>query len=118
MRTLLRKLKTKGGETLVESLAAILVFTMASIVMYTMVTTAANINMTAKEMDEANQKHMIAVEKGLKVDENNNQILNGSALITFTMGSTQIADATVDIYGGQDGSLFTYFIQTPGGAGG
>ena len=108
MKTLLRKLKSKAGESLIESLAAILIFTMASIVMYTMVTTAGDLNRTAKEMDNANQQHMIAVEKGLP------DAKNGSAVITFSLGSTEIAQTQVDIYGGEDDSLFTYFIQTGG----
>ena len=81
---------------------------MASIVMYSMVTTAADLNRTAKEMDETNQQHMIAVEKGLP------EAQNGSAIITFSLGSTEIAQTQVDIYGGQDGSLYTYFVHTGG----
>ena len=108
MKNILRKLKSKAGESLIESMAAILIFTMASIVMYSMVTTAADINRTAKEMDETNQQHMIAVEKGLP------DAKNGSAIITFSLGSTEIAQTQVDIYGGQDDSLFTYFVQTGG----
>lgn len=108
MKNFLRKLKSKAGESLIESLAAILIFTMASIVMYTMVTTAGDLNLTAKEMDYANQQHMIAVEKGLP------DAKNGSAVITFSLGSTEIAQTQVDIYGGENDSLFTYFIQTGG----
>lgn len=115
MKAFFKKLKSKAGESLIETLAAILIFTMASIVMYTMVTTAANINMTAKEMDAKNQAQLVAVEKGLKEDENHNPIINGSATITFSItsdkGTTQLAYEQVDIYGGRDGSLFTYFIQ-------
>lgn len=108
MKNLFHKLRSKAGESLIESLAAILIFTMASIVMYSMVTTAADINRTAKEMDEANQQHMIAVEKGLP------EAQNGSATITFSLNGTEIAETNVDIYGGQDGSLYTYFVHTGG----
>ena len=108
MKNLFRKLKNKAGESLIESLAAILIFTMASIVMYSMVTTAADINRTAKEMDETNQQHLIAVEKGLPGAK------NGSADITFSLNGTEIAETNVDIYGGQDGSLYTYFVHTGG----
>lgn len=108
MENLFRKLKNKAGESLIESLAAILIFTMASIVMYSMVTTAGDLNRTAKEMDNANQQHMIAVEKGLP------EAQNGSAIITFSLGSTKIAQTQVDIYGGEDDSLFTYFVRTGG----
>lgn len=103
MKNLFHKLRSKAGESLIESLAAILIFTMASIVMYSMVTTAADINRKAKIMDETNQQHMIAVEKG--------EDPNGSATITFSLDGTQIAQTPVDIYGGTDGSLFTYFVQ-------
>ena len=108
MKNFLRKLKSKAGESLIESLAAILIFTMASIVMYTMVTTAGDLNRTVKEMDYAYQQHTIAVEKGLP------DAKNGSAVITFSLGSTEIAQTQVDIYGGENDSLFTYFIQTGG----
>ena len=108
MKNILRKLKSKAGESLIESMAAILIFTMASIVMYSMVTTAADINRTAKEMDETNQQHLIAVEKGLPGAK------NGSADITFSLNGTEIAETNVDIYGGQDGSLYTYFVHTGG----
>ena len=108
MKNLFHKLRSKAGESLIESLAAILIFTMASIVMYSMVTTAGDLNRTAKEMDNANQQHMIAVEKGLP------DAKNGSAVITFSLGSTEIAQTQVDIYGGENDSLFTYFIQTGG----
>ena len=111
MKAAFKKLKNKAGETLVETLCAILVFTMASIVMFTMVTTAADINMTAKEMDKANQKHLIDVEKG------DSSAKNGTANINFSMvsgGNTvDIASAKVDIYGGKNDSLFTYFIIPP-----
>ena len=108
MKNLFHKLRSKAGESLIESLAAILIFTMASIVMYSMVTTAADLNRTAKEMDEANQQHLIAVEKGLPGAQ------NGSADITFSLNGTEIAETNVDIYGGQDGSLYTYFVHTGG----
>lgn len=105
MKTMLRKLKSKSGESLIESLAAILIFTMASIVMYSMVTTSADLNRITKEMDETNQQHMIAVEKGLE------EYKNGSGTVTFSLGTTEIAEVPVDIYGGEDGSLYTYFMN-------
>lgn len=113
MGAIFNKLKSKVGESLIESLAAILIFTMASIVMYSMVTTAGDINREVKEMDAKNQAHMLAVEKGLPTSK------NGTAKVTFTIGSgasaVTIADESVDIYGGENGSLFTYFVQTETG---
>lgn len=105
MRSIFRKLKSRAGESLVESLAAILIFTMASIVMYSLVSSAGDINMKAKEMDQKNQIELVAVEIG------DPDAKNGTAVITFNMNGTQIAQSTVDIYGGEDGSLYTYFLK-------
>lgn len=109
MKNIFRKLKSKAGESLIESLAAILIFTMASIVMYSMVTTAADINMTARELDRKNQTQMVAIEKGDK------DAKSGTATVTFRLGTEIIAQSEVDIYGGYDGSLFTYFLKTATG---
>ena len=105
MNKIFNKLRSRKGESLIESLAAILVMTLASIVMYSMVTTSADLNRITKEMDETNQQHMIAVEKGL------DEYKNGSGTVTFSLGTTEIAEVPVDIYGGEDGSLYTYFMN-------
>lgn len=113
MKNLISKLESKAGESLIETLAAILIFAMASIIMYTMVTTAGDLNLKTKEMDEANQQHMIAVEKGLTSDKNGTPIITVSdATITFSIGTNTIAQVDVNIYGGQNGSLYAYY-QTP-----
>ena len=105
MKAMFRKLKSKVGESLIETLAAILIFTMASIVMYSMVTSAGDINRTAKEMDTKNQAHLAAVEKGEATAK------NGTAVISFTMDGELIAQSDVDIYGGTNDSLYTYFLK-------
>ncbi len=108
MRNLIaKKLRSKKGETLVESLAAILIFTMASIVMFSMVTTAGNINSTAKEMDRSVQEQLVGIEKG------DPGIVEGGAQINITMttsrGTTNMASGEVVVYGGQNGSLYAYY---------
>ena len=105
MKAMFRKLKSKVGESLIETLCAILIFTMASIIMYSMGTSAGDINRTAKEMDTKNQAHLAAVEKG------DPSAKNGSAVVRFTMDGKLIAESTVDIYGGQNDSLYTYFLH-------
>ena len=127
MRSFLKKLKSKAGESLVESMAAILIFTMASIVLYTMVTTAGDINAKAKAMDQKNQTELVAVERGEKTYVNAANetvtVYNGVGNVTFSIvtkpGSTkQIASVPVDIYGGQNNSLYAYYVQPkvqPGG---
>ncbi len=103
---MLRKLKQKKGETLVESLAAILIFTMASIVLFSLVSTAGDINGKAKEMDRQIQEQMVSVEKGDPDD------LNGRGTVTMTLnGHILVNEVPIDIYGGKDGSLFAYFVR-------
>lgn len=109
MTVLFKKLKSKIGESLIESLCAILIFTMASVVLFSLVSAAGDINRKAKDEDAKNQAHLIAVEKG-EYDTK-----NGSATVTFTLQrgtqNIEIAEVDVDIYGGQDGSLYTYFVH-------
>ncbi len=117
---ILKKLRSKKGESLVESMAAILIFTMASIVLYSMVTTAGDINGKAKDKDLENQAHMVAVEKGIKseVVEDGSTVTyangEGTVKMTMTVGSStiNIAEVDVDFYGGQDGSLYAYYVHT------
>lgn len=111
MMQIIRKLKSKKGESLVESLCAILIFTMASIVLFSMVSTAGDINSKAKAKDAENQAHMVAVEKGESAAK------NGTGTITFTFGSSVDLDVDVDIYGGKNDSLYAYFVHTAAAGG-
>lgn len=111
MSSILRKLKSKKGESLVESLCAILIFTMASIVLFSMVSAAGDINGKAKEQDLKNQQQMVAVEKGTNK--------TGSGSVTVTMNGTTVATVSVDVYGGVDEAgaydedIFRTFFVTP-----
>lgn len=58
-----RKLKNRRGETLIESLVAILAFTLSSIAMYSMVTAAAEINYSARQADKDFQAQVTYIEK-------------------------------------------------------
>lgn len=53
MNNLCRRLGENRGETLLESMAAILIFTFASILLLTMLTAAREINRTASQWDAA-----------------------------------------------------------------
>ena len=104
MNKILNKLRSKAGESLVEALAAILIFTLASVGMFSMVSAAARINETAKETDRKYQAEMTYAEQG----ETNAE--TGVVTMTLTHGTDTInvivADA--DIYGTEDG-LFAYY---------
>lgn len=58
----MHKIWEKRGETLVEALVSILIFTFASIAMLTMLSAAAGINQTAKEADRAHFSQMLTAE--------------------------------------------------------
>ena len=68
MKKIIRKLKSKAGESLVESMAAILIFTLSSIALLSMISASADINRTAKVADQQFQKQMTVVEKAESTD--------------------------------------------------
>ncbi len=57
-KVMLKKLKSRAGETLVETLFAILIATFASILLAGATTTAMELNRQARERDTRNQKCM------------------------------------------------------------
>lgn len=107
MKRLLNKLRSKAGESLVEVLCAILIFTMASVGMYSMVMAANNINATAKEADKKFQEDMLIVEKA------DGTGAAGTITMTYTdsAGNTHTFSTNVKVY--QSGDLFSYFKQEP-----
>ena len=104
MKQILNKLRSRAGESLVESLAAILIFTMASIGMFSMVTSAADINQTAKEADRTSQEQLLIAEQG------EGRGTPGTVTMTLTSGDNTInvIVADVDIYG-TEGGLYAYY---------
>lgn len=62
MNKILRRLRSKAGESLIESMAAILIFTMGSIIMLSMVSTAADINVKTKDADDSYNDQVAAAE--------------------------------------------------------
>lgn len=115
MQGFLKKLNSKKGETLIESLIAILIFTCASLVMYAMVSSAGNINEKAKEMDSAYQDQLLIAERGEGAGT------PGQVSVTLDMGDNgqqPLVTIDVDIYGGTDDSLYAYYEHVEeGGAG-
>ena len=59
----MKKLRSNRGETLLETLVATLIFTFGSIIMLTMISSAAKINDAAKRADEKYYTDMTIVEK-------------------------------------------------------
>ena len=68
MKKILNRLNSRCGETLLETLVATLIFTFGSIIMLSMITSAARINDAAKRADEKYYTDMIFVEKAIYND--------------------------------------------------
>jgi len=114
MNNFIKRLKSKAGETLVESMAAILIFTFASIIMLSMVSSAADINTAAKEADREFYEQMVTVEKaeGAGTAVNINFSIKDST-------STLSGSASATMYGNAD-TLHAYYAgaAAPAGEGG
>ena len=110
MKMIIKKLRSRAGESLVESLAAILVVTMASIVMYSMVTAAADINTKAKNNDLSIQQQMDVAERADHASGEGTIYM----YIEFNDTQNKVAEVDVDIFGAP-GDLFSYFAKEVSG---
>lgn len=102
MKKVLKFIHSKCGETLVESVLAILIFTLASIIMLSMISAANNINQTAKDADREYFDQLVSAE-----------LASGTATqgeVTFAF-SGETVRVDVDIYGTEDG-LYAYYKST------
>lgn len=62
MKTLIQRLKSTRAESLIETMAAILIFTFASILFLSLVSAAADINLSVKKADESFQTQQVSTE--------------------------------------------------------
>lgn len=58
MKKLISRLRNARGETLVEALVSILIFTLSSILLFSMLVSASNINRAARAADENRQSQL------------------------------------------------------------
>ena len=107
-------LHDKKGETLVETLAAILIFTMASIALYTMVTTASSMNIQVRHKSEEVQEQVLIAEQA-SGDENRTENNIVFKIPDPKSTGTISVSETVDVYRKNADSVYTYFLKTNGG---
>lgn len=109
MNRIRKKLCGKAGESLVETLCAILIFALTSAGLYTMVVTAGNINAAARETERSFQEQLSIVERAEGPGE------AGTVTITIRTaeGNTHTAAIPVRVY--RAGELHTYFTAEAGG---
>ena len=101
------KLLTKKGESLIESLVAILIFTLASVVLYTMVTTASRINLDTRAREEAMLDQLSSAEKA------QTPVGTGTVTVTVNNDPGKAFQVEVNLFGtegqqGQDSGLVSY----------
>ena len=94
----MKKLKSKHGETLTETLVSILIIAMASALLATMVGVSARLTKRAEAADAQFYEELSAAEAGRGED--------GDATITLTVGGSS-GELPVVIYGGS-GELKSY----------
>lgn len=120
MKKIIRKLKSKAGESLVESMAAILIFTLSSIALLSMISASADINRTAKVADQQFQEQMTVVEKAESTDAETGYVAK-TGYVTFTVNDdTDHPVAQDKVYICQekdnDSALYAYYLDRSEGA--
>lgn len=114
MNKLIKKLRSKAGESLVEVLCAVLIFTLASVGMYSMVMAANNINASAKSEDRSFQEQMLVVEQADGTGEEGTIVIIPSKIVGSPTESTPDR-ITVDVEVYRAEELFSYFKADEGG---
>jgi Tfp pilus assembly protein PilV len=107
MAQLWKRLANKTGESLVETLAAMLIFTLGSIIMLSYISTATNINQITEEVDNRYYADVITAELANVASEET------SAVRFLITGSNLNQTVTVNVYGNRDG-LYTYYAEGDG----
>ena len=110
MKNPFKKLKSRRGETLMEAMVGILVFTLSSLMMYTMVTTAADLNFSARQADLEHQKQMVVAEQAQGTAQETTVTMrltqDGKGARSDTLGSPK-----VKVYGKKGESLVAYYLK-------
>lgn len=113
MKKIIRRLKSKAGESLVESMAAILIFTLSSIALLSMISASADINRTAKVADEQFQKQMTVVEMAESTSEDAK-----TGYVTFMINkdpNNPVSVAQDKVYicqeKGNNSALYAYYLD-------
>ncbi len=109
---MMKKLKTQLGETLVETLVAMLIAVMSMALLSTAVLTAANINKANRELDEQYAADLAEAEGQLEAVANTAFKLK----INFEYGTPkEIANDELKLYG--SGQFISYDYEPADGGG-
>lgn len=104
---MIKKLKQKSGETLMETLISMLIAILCIGLLSSAIMAATNINKQTRELDKKYSDELNAVE-GRSDDVRKT---SGTIVITFkpSDGSSEyVKSATVTVYGEEDGAFLAY----------
>ena len=110
MKKAIKKLRSKSGETLIESIAAILIFTLASLLFFSMVNAAANINTTTKEADRAYYAQQVLAEAGTNA-ASSTQKQSGTVYVSCGGGTLYSRTITVVSEEGTLNTIYSYYAD-------
>lgn len=109
MKQLYKRLRSKSGESLIETLVATLIFTFGSIIMLSMITSAMTVSDAAKKADEKYFNDMKVVELAITSREGDH-----SVSFAVTESASRLSESVaVDVYGNDDG-LYAYYMAEGG----
>ena len=107
------KLRSRKGETLTETLVAILLVGLASVVLASMIGAASRMGVQAKEQDEKLRDAVTAVET--QPDEAKTEAANPN--VQVTIGSEPAENFAVTYFSDEDGTLYSYRYEKSTGGG-
>lgn len=106
MKQIWNRLNSKAGETLVETMVAILIFTFGSIIMLTMISSAASINHKTEQADAQYLAEIQAVEKAETPIPGNYYVRFSDSLYGLEHSRESVP---VDVYGEARDGLYAYY---------
>lgn len=106
MKKILNRLNSRRGETLLETLVATLIFTFGSIIMLSMISSAAKINDAARRADQKFYADMTIVEMATYSSEATTSL---SFSIRDSLSSPLSDSANVYIAGTPGNGLYAYY---------
>lgn len=110
MKKLLKRLLTKKGESLVETLAAILVVTLASVVLLSMISSAARINHEVDELSEKYNAGQQYVERGQGEGQGEAEVEIRLYYSSEPSGK-QLGKTRVTIYSDSESGLYAFYAK-------
>lgn len=111
---MIKKLKQKKGETLVETMFSLMIAVLCVGLIYSAVLSATRINQDVRKLDEKYDSELIAVEgfleEGVKVTEKD-------VVITFQYPNEEnkyTEEVKVSVYGNDDSAFLSYIYKGDG----